>query len=1053
MHLDNRGLRRANRGFSALVRFAAKHWIGLSLGLVVVLLAGAFSQVPLGGQSDHPRALGQHEHDSALQIRKRAEWFFHQRAFPLGHIPAGARLKAFQQVERMRQTKGVFMGRFAAATAERIPGFQNITPNTSTWTSIGPQPTASSFFGNVSGRVNALAVDPCDASGNTVYLGAAQGGVWRTTNGGANWTALTDSQPSISSGSLAVDSNPADCVNGHAGAIYYGTGEENFAFDSFYGAGVLISHDGGNTWIKDNTFATVSGTPPVISPPLDAAAGGPFIGAISVDPATSGSSQMVLAAVQGHAGSAIPSGIWQSTNGGANWAQVLPTSNSSAACDFGTGVTFDPNDLSGNTAYAALGIPFRTGNTPCGQEELDNGIYKSTNGGQTWTRLASLDTAVTSAGGNTANYGRITIAVGPSAAPSDPTSTEVIVTIADISGSSSSLLGCSNNSDGSSPNCVSGVFKSNDGGKTFAALTTPAFCNNQCFYDMAVGINPADPKVIFLGGGPAADGSAPSGPNTPPCGLFLSGNGISAVIRSSDGGQTWADASCDNSSGAFIHVDTHAFAFARSGTFYLGNDGGVWSSTDVANANTPATSQHWTNLNNTLSLTQFYPGNSIHPSNPQIGFAGAQDNGMQMFTGQLNWTDTASCGDGAWTAIDPSVPSTVYTTCEAIGNFGTVSKNQMDGTGVGNGINWVGLDTPAMDADNTNFIPPVVVDPSMPQNVYFGTDRVWQSTNGGISWTAISSILPSSSRVTCGGGLCVITTLSVAPNSSGTIYAGADTGQIFASTNATGAAPTFNRIDQSNMPGRTVTQVVAGPTLSTTAFATFSGFSSCSGCDGLGHIFMTTNGGGAWTRIDGNLPDTPVNDIVIDPNDMTNKTLYVATDVGVFATSDGGATWAELQTGLPHVECTSLKLNNAARLLRVGTHGRGDWDLQLNGLPASALTGISPTSTTAGAAGFTMTLNGVGFPASPTVNFGSTALTPISATANQITVTVPSTAIAGSAVVPVSVTGAQNSLNFSVEGPLPTLTSISPTTAKTGASITLTVNGSNFNANSEVVWT
>ncbi|MGB7022709.1 MAG: IPT/TIG domain-containing protein, partial [Candidatus Acidiferrales bacterium] len=455
--------------------------------------------------------------------------------------------------------------------------------------------------------------------------------------------------------------------------------------------------------------------------------------------------------------------------------------------------------------------------------------------------------------------------------------------------------------------------------------------------------------------------------------------------------------------------------------------------------------------------TQFYPGNSIHPSNPEIGFGGTQDNGMQMFAGQLNWTDTASCGDGAWTAIDPSTPSTVYTTCEAIGQFGTILKNQVDGTGVGNGANWLALDTPTMDNDNTNFIPPVVVDPSTPQNVYFGTFRVWQSTNGGISWNPISSDLRGAANATnpnCGGGVCVATALSVAPNASGTVYAGADTGAIWVSTNATSSSPTFSEIDRSNMPGRTVTQVVASPTLSTTAFASFSGFSSCSGCDGLGHVFMTTNGGTAWTKIDGNLPDTPVNDIVVDPNDLTNNTLYVATDVGVFVTTTGGASWSELATGLPQVECTSLKLDNTARVLRVGTHGRGNWDLQLAGLPASALTGISPTSTAAGSAGFTLTLNGAGFPAGPTVNFGTTAFTPASSSATQITVNVPASAIAASAVVPVSVSGGvQNSLNFSVEGPVPTLMSISPTTATTAASITLTVNGSNFNPSTEVIWT
>ncbi|HVA93820.1 MAG TPA: IPT/TIG domain-containing protein [Candidatus Dormibacteraeota bacterium] len=218
---------------------------------------------------------------------------------------------------------------------------------------------------------------------------------------------------------------------------------------------------------------------------------------------------------------------------------------------------------------------------------------------------------------------------------------------------------------------------------------------------------------------------------------------------------------------------------------------------------------------------------------------------------------------------------------------------------------------------------------------------------------------------------------------------------------------------------------------------------------------MTLNGGGLWTNIDGNLPDTPVNDIVVDPtptNGVADSTLYVATDVGVFVTTTGGVSWSELATGLPHVECTSLKLNNTARVLRVGTHGRGDWDLQLPGLPPSALTGISPTSTTAGAAGFTLTLNGVGLPSNPTVNFGTTALSS-SGSGSQITVAVPAAAVAGSGVVPVSVAGAQNSLNFSIEGPVPTLSTISPTTATASASITLTVTGTNFNSNSEVIWT
>ena len=1021
----------------------------------IVLLAVCIG--PLIGKGPVRERAGR-EKDSTQQIKKREQWFFHRRAYPLGHIPAAARVQAVEHLERMRANSGTFMGRFLAQHANTESGSgimpQQIAINMSSWTPIGPQPTTSAFFNFTSGRVNALAVDPCDASGNTIYAGGAQGGVWKTTNGGTNWTELTDAQLSISTGSIALDPVSSDCTGGHTGSIYYGTGEENFAYDSFYGAGVLISHDDGNTWTQDNTFVTdTSGTPPTITPE-NAAAAGPFIGSIAVDPATSGTSQVLLAGIQG-VSSTISSGIWRSTNGGMNWTKMFPTASSQSPNDYATGVAFDPTDATGNTVYAALGIPFCASN-PCdqaGDEELDNGVYKSTDNGQTWMRLTALDTAVTNAGLSPSNYGRITIATGPASSTGQPG--ELIVTIADITSDSSDILGCVSGST----ICTPGVFLSTDGGTTFSLLSsvTP-FCNDQCFYDMAAIISPANPQLIFLGGGPSAEGSGIS----QACGNFAADDGISAAIRSSDGGNTWNDISCDNSSGTFIHVDTHAFAFSPNGNFYIGNDGGIWASANVVGG-TPG-AQTWTDLNTTLNLTQFYPGNSIHPSNPEVGFAGAQDNGTQMFTGDLNWADTQACGDGGWTAIDPTTPSTVYAACEDVGQEGIVNKNQLDGVPGTDDENWIILDTPAMDADNADFVPPMVLDPSDSQNLYFGTYRVWQSTNGGISWNTVSQDLTGfTTNPDCGGGVCVVTSLSVAPNSSNTVYVGTDVGAIWVSTNATSVSPTFTEIDQANTPQRVVMQVVASPANSSVAFAAFSGFSGFT--DEVGHLFETTNGGASWTDISchnvGNcgsplttdLPNTPVNDVVVDPSDATNNTLYVATDVAVFVTTNGGTSWSELATGLPHVECTSLKLNNTARVLRVGTHGRGDWDLQLPGLPASALTGISPTSTSAGTSGITLTLTGQGFPTSPTVNFGSTPLTPSSASATQITVAVPSSALASAGEVAVSVTGAQNSLNFGVEGPVPTLSGASPGSITAGSNVTLTVAGSNFTANSAVVWT
>lgn len=1062
-----RTLSRAKFEILRISRAVSNHRGVSLLALLLLLVAGAIA--PLVGQQKAQRRSRENERDSAALIRKRADWFFKQRATSRGFIPAGARMKAFQQMEQMRRTQGTLMDGFIARERTAPQSFGTIPPlSQSTWVSIGPQPTNEpNFFNLTSGRVNAIAVDPCDTTGNTVYIAGAQGGVWKTTDGGTNWTPLTDSQPSLAGGSLAIDPVISDCVSSHTGAIYFGTGEENFSFDSFYGAGVLTSHDGGTTWNKDNTFVSVSGGNTV---PQSQDFAGPFIGSVAVDPKTNGSSQVLLAGIQG-VSTALHSGVYRSADGGSSWTMVLPTGGS---FDYGTGVAFDPGDSTGQTAYAALGVPFTTGNGL----EANNGLWKSIDGGGTWTRVTSLDNAASSAGLSTANFGRMTLAAAPGNPPSTGNTT-IVVAIADIATSSSNLLG---------------TFISTNGGTSFALVNSGPFCNAQCFYDISVGIDPANPSAIFLGGGPNAGGSS-----SPVAGL-------SSVIFSNNGGATFFDVSEANAPAFLpvIHVDTHAFAFAHPTTgtnsgktiVYVGNDGGVWSSSNVESS--PG-SQTWNDLNTNLSLTQFYPGNSIHPSNPQIAFAGAQDNGTQKFNPTFNPSNpqetenVESCGDGGWTAIDPTTPSTVYAACEDINQFGTINKNQLDGepgtTSTLLAPNWIALDTPAMDADIANFVPPFVIDPTNPQNTYFATCRVWQSINGGISWTDISggldgSVTKGSLTTSCSGSLD-ITTMSVAPSDSNTVYVGAEspqsTGGIISSLWATSTASTcatttacFSEFDKpgTTPSGRVVTQVAASPGNPRVSYVTYSGFSSCgsaNGCDGLGHVFkIDCTTACTYTNITSNLPDVPINDIVVDPNPpnaIADSTLYIATDVGVFDTTNGGTSWNVFPTGgasgngLPHVECTSLKLNNTARVILVGTHGRGDWELQLPGLPSLALTGISPTSATAGGSNFTLTLNGAGFTSTSSVNFNGSQVTGAlcSSVTQQCTAPITTGMIGNTGVVSVTVANGattSNSLNFSIEGPLPTLSSVSPMSSTGSANpVTVTVSGSNFTANTGLTWT
>src|SRR6266567_325762 len=169
----------------------------------------------------------------AERARQRQTEFYQMRARPGNAIPSGARIAALREMERMIARERKLRPHDAA------PG----------WTLIGPRPTnvvaENGPGGNGSpysaGRVAALAVDPRNA--NVAYMGASGGGVWKTTDGGQNWTPLTDDQASLSTGSIALAPSNPDIV-------YVGTGEQNNSGDSYYGAGVLKSTDGGATWTQ-----------------------------------------------------------------------------------------------------------------------------------------------------------------------------------------------------------------------------------------------------------------------------------------------------------------------------------------------------------------------------------------------------------------------------------------------------------------------------------------------------------------------------------------------------------------------------------------------------------------------------------------------------------------------------------------------------------------------------------------------------------------------------------------------------------------------------------
>jgi len=263
----------------------------------------------------------------------RNQWFKENHEGPDGLIPFGARARALQQL-RENIEKGILKD-----SSEAIPG--------NSWQPIGPAPLVSGSY-KYSGRVSALAA----VDANTVYAGAATGGIWKTTDGGTTWTALTDSQDSLAIGHIAIDPN-------NPNVVYAGTGESNMSCDSHYGAGILKTTNGGASWtlIGQSPFNETS------------------ISKIIVDPTNS---NIVWAAnTRGTGGFICISkggtyGIWKSTDAGNTWSLSLGNAQTGLSNSYAFDLLMDPTNT--QVLYAAI---------------RESGIWKTTNGGSSWTKLTN----------------------------------------------------------------------------------------------------------------------------------------------------------------------------------------------------------------------------------------------------------------------------------------------------------------------------------------------------------------------------------------------------------------------------------------------------------------------------------------------------------------------------------------------------------------------------------------------------------------------------------------------------------------------------------------
>ncbi len=396
-------------------------------------------------------------------------------------------------------------------------------------------------------------------------------------------------------------------------------------------------------------------------------------------------------------------------------------------------------------------------------------------------------------------------------------------------------------------------------------------------------------------------------------------NWIEVIRRSADGGDTWTDMTPSSSEESFVHPDAHGLAFDPNdhNVLWVGTDGGVYHNPD-ASADPPV----WEKLSAGLNILLFIDI-GLHPTDPNYIIGGLQDNANAYTAdGGQTWHG-ASQGDAGYSAVDPFQPNIVYS------HYPQYFFSRNEKGGEGGGDEWFGPDgqgyVNGLDGnDNWLFYPPFVVDPNNEGVIYFASNYVYKTEDRGDSWQPISDALNKSDSGS-------IQTLALSLSDPQVLYAGTTDGTIWVTANAppvaTNGGGDWNEITGSNFPPRAVTRIAVDPTDAQTAYAVFGGFDAQTP-DATGHVFRTTDGGKSWEDLSKNLPDAPLSSVVVDARDQY-KGVYVGGALGVWALQDGADQWLPYGTGMPFSLVSDLELNPNTGIMAAATYGRSVWVMEM----------------------------------------------------------------------------------------------------------------------------
>jgi len=438
------------------------------------------------------------------------------------------------------------------------------------------------------------------------------------------------------------------------------------------------------------------------------------------------------------------------------------------------------------------------------------------------------------------------------------------------------------------------LYKSTDHGQSWQLLrNTPNYCSTQCGYDNIIAVHPTNANIVYIGGNMISNGYRWGG----------------VVHKSTDGGATWQDMTPGTALNRMVHPDMHAIAFrpGNPNDVWVGCDGGIFRTTNGG--------QTWAAHNGNINTLQF-EGLGVHPTNPDIAIGGLQDNAKAKFDGS-KWTGMDS-GDAGYSAIDPFDPSIWYSTRYSMQGV-TVQFQRNDQGGTQPLGDWP-QKTQGIDVhDRVEFYVPFALDQSQAGVIYLGTHRLYHTANRGESWQAISGDLTRGEK-THGD----ISAIAIAPNDSQTIYTGSSDGIVSVTHDG---GNNWQNIT-GNLPNRYVSEIAVSSASANTAYVVFNGYNTHTP-QTPGHVFKTTNGGQSWQNISSNLPDIPVLSIALDPEKSQN--IYIGTDIGVFRSTNDGGSWAFFNQGLATVPVRRLVMNRRTGYLWAATNGRGIFRMKLGG--------------------------------------------------------------------------------------------------------------------------